>query len=160
MTEPTTGRPKHMADYGVPETVEGALPWSWAEERLQASRNYWISTADAGGMPHASPVWGVWLDGMFLFDTSGDSKKARNISTQPGIVVTTEHADEAVIVHGLAERVEDDAAVEAHLAAYEARYGSRPPGTRYLVRPRVAFGFIEREPEFSRTATRWVFTRA
>jgi pyridoxine/pyridoxamine 5'-phosphate oxidase len=146
-----------MGAYGIPVDLEGALPWSWAAERLDASRNFWISTADAAGIPHAAPVWGVWLDGAFLFDTGDTSKKARNVATQPRIVVTTERADETVILQGVAERVADDATIEPYLAAYEAKYGARPPGTRYLVRPSTAFGFIEEAKQFGRTATRWNF---
>jgi len=148
-----------MQEYGIPNTHEGLLPWSWAEERLAASRNYWLSTADAQGEPHAAPVWGVWLDGTFLFDTAPTSKKGRNLAARPRIVVTTERADEAVILHGLATRLPpgSDTEVEAHLAAYEAKYGARPPGTRYLVHPTIAFGFIEHADQFGRTATRWEF---
>src|SRR5690606_22437662 len=138
MSEPRAGRPRGMAGYGVPPGAEGLLAWSWAEERLVASRNYWVSTASAEGVPHAAPVWGVWLQDAFLFDTGAGSRKARNIAVQPRVTVTTERADEAVILHCVAERVADDASIEAHLAAYEAKYGSRPPGTRYLVRPTVA----------------------
>lgn len=144
-----------MAEYGVPASPEGLLLWSWAEERLAVSRNYWVSTASSQGVPHAAAVWGVWLDGAFLFDTGAGSRKARNIEAQPRVVVTTEHADEAVILHGMAEQITDDATIEAYLEAYETKYGARPPGTRYLVRPSVAFGFIEAEAQFSATATRW-----
>ncbi len=155
--DPIPGRPRRMTDYGVPSDVEGILPWSWAVERLAASRNYWLSTASAEGVPHAAPVWGVWLDGAFLLDTGASSRKARNIAAQPRVVVTTERADEAVILQGIATRIEDDSTVEAHLAAYEVKYGARPPGTRYLVGPEVAFGFVEHESQFSQTATRWDF---
>lgn len=155
--EPTPGRPRLMVAYGVPDTVEGALPWSWAVERLDASRNYWISTAGAAGVPHAAPVWGVWLDAAFLFDTAPTSKKGRNLAVRPRLVVTTERADEAVILHGVAERLDGDSTIEAYLAAYAAKYGARPPGTRYLVRPTVAFGFIEHDDQFASTATRWSF---
>ena len=149
-----------MAEYGVPETLEGLLPWSWGAERLTASRNYWISTTDERGHPPAAPVWGVWLDGALLFDTAATSRKARNLAGQPRVVVTTEQATEAVMLHGLAERVEDDGAIEAYLAAYETKYGSRPPGTRYLVRPVIAFGFIEDAARFGPSATRWEWPRA
>jgi hypothetical protein len=151
-----------MAEYGIGEDTDGLLPWSWAAERLAASRNYWISTADAGGTPHSAPVWGVWLDGALLFDTGPTTRKARNIQARPRIVVTTERADEAVILHGVASRLPpgSDAEVEAHLAAYEAKYGERPPGTRYLVRPTLAFGFIEDAEQFGPTATRWDFDQA
>jgi len=159
-SDPVRSRPRRMAEYGVPATLEGLLPWSWAAERLAGSRNYWVSTADARGIPHAAPVWGVWLDGAFLFDTAPGSRKARNVVAQPRVVVTTEQASEPVMLHGLAERVRDDGAIEAHLVAYEAKYGSRPPGTRYLVRPVVAFGFIEDASQFGTSATRWEWLRA
>lgn len=159
-SDPVPGRPRRMTEYGVPATLEGLLPWSWAAERLAGSRNYWVSTADARGVPHAAPVWGVWLDGTFLFDTGLDSRKARNLAGQPRVVVTTEQASEAVMLHGVAERVGEGGTIEAHLAAYEAKYGSRPPGTRFLVRPLVAFGFIEDAAHFGASATRWEWPQA
>jgi len=48
-------------------------------------------------------VWGLWLDGAFYFSTAARSQKARNLSANPACVVTTESADEAVIVEGVAE---------------------------------------------------------
>ena len=60
MTAPRAERPD-MQDYGVPRDLADVLPWSWAEERLLANRNYWVITASAAGRPAAMPVWGVWL---------------------------------------------------------------------------------------------------
>src|SRR5262245_3896748 len=57
---PLAGRPL-MEGYGVPEHEEGLLPWSRAEEKLAAAKNYWVSTVSDGGQPHAMPVWGAWL---------------------------------------------------------------------------------------------------
>lgn len=49
-----------------------------------------------------------------------------------------------------------DADAEPYLVLYEAKYGSRPPADDgWVVTPRTAFGFIEHEEQFSRTATRW-----
>src|SRR5215212_4868336 len=59
-TMPQVERPA-MADYGVPIDPAGALPWTWAQERLVRNKNYWVVTASANGRPHALPVWGVWL---------------------------------------------------------------------------------------------------
>jgi hypothetical protein len=36
---PKASRP-HMAGYGVPESLEGSLPWEWARERISKSHNY------------------------------------------------------------------------------------------------------------------------
>ena len=72
-----------MSDYGVPSDPEGALPWSWAEERLVANRNYWVVTASANARPSSMPVWGVWLPSTerFWFSCSPNARKARNIAT-------------------------------------------------------------------------------
>ena len=43
-----------MGDYGVPDEVDGALAWSWAQERLVRNKNYWVVTVSAGGR-FASP---------------------------------------------------------------------------------------------------------
>ena len=63
MSEPRSGRP-HMPGYGIlgPDGGTGLLPWSWAEERLRDSRNYWLATVRPDGRPHVMPVWAVWDD--------------------------------------------------------------------------------------------------
>ena len=56
------GRPHVPETYGLKASKE-YLPWSFAEERLTASKNYWICSARPDGRPHSIPVWGFWLDG-------------------------------------------------------------------------------------------------
>jgi hypothetical protein len=43
--EPVARRP-HMPGYGVLGAAEGSglLAWSWADERLRASHDYWLAT--------------------------------------------------------------------------------------------------------------------
>jgi hypothetical protein len=53
-------RPEFGPNYGISAEDEGMLPWSWADERLGAARNYWIVTAGTDREPSAAPVWGVW----------------------------------------------------------------------------------------------------
>ncbi len=146
-----------MPEYGIPEDLEGVLPWAWAVERLVLSHNYWVSTVDLDGGPHLVPVWGVWLPEGLYFDTAATSRKARNLAREPRVVFTTEMADEAVIVHGHARRLDADAFMASADLAYAAKYGDPPPGQRHLVQPTHAFGFIEQAGEFGRTATRWDF---
>jgi PPOX class probable F420-dependent enzyme len=129
------------------------LDWSWAEERLVASRNYWIVTADADGAPAAAPVWGVWADGAVYFGTSPRSQKGRNLERDPRVVVHLESGDEVVILHGEAEVAEVDDSI---LDAYETKYGYRPPGKRLLrLRPRRALAWLE--ADYPKTATRFDF---
>jgi hypothetical protein len=157
--EPKASRP-YMPGYGVPASEEGLLPWSWAEERLSRSHNYWLATARPDGRPHAAAVWGVWLEGAFFFSCATNSVKARNLASDPRCVVTTERADEAVIVEGLAEEITDADVLARFKKVYDKKYAWDMDVSRggiYLVRPAVAFGFIEAAAQFAKTATRWTF---
>jgi PPOX class probable F420-dependent enzyme len=129
------------------------LDWAWAEERLEASRNYWIVTAGADGAPAAAPVWGVWAGGAVYFGTAPGSRKGRNLARDPRVVVHLESGDEVVILHGEAEIVEVEASV---LDAYDAKYGYRPPSPRlYRLRPDRALAWLE--ADYPKTATRFDF---
>ena len=129
------------------------LPWSWAEERLQAARNYWIVTADADGGPRAVPVWGVCADGAVYFGTNPRSRKGRNLARDPRAVVHLESGDEVVILHGDVELAE----IEKSIAdAYEAKYRYRPPTTQlFRLQPRRALAWLE--SDYPTTATRFDF---
>src|SRR5260370_39457896 len=95
--KPRASRP-HMPGYGLPTAGTGLLPWSWAEQRLKRSHNYWITTVKPDGSPHTMVVWGLWIDGQFLFMTGRKSRQARNLAKNPHCVVATEHAHQAGIV--------------------------------------------------------------
>ena len=75
-----------MPGYGISESLDGVLPWSWAEERLRSSRNFWVSSTWPDGRPHAMPVWAVWLDGALYFSTASNSAKARNLLAKPQLL--------------------------------------------------------------------------
>src|SRR6202451_1547659 len=124
-TARSTGKPRssrpHMPGYGLPKDVKGLLPWSWAEQRLKQSHNYWITTVKPEGAPHTMVVWGLWQDGRFLFSTGSKSRKARNLAQNDKCVVCTEDANEAVIVEGTAE-IADVAARRRFLPVCERKY--------------------------------------
>jgi len=156
-SEPKASRP-HMPDYGIATTRRGMLPWSWARERLVVSHNYWVSTTRPDGRPHASAVWGVWLDDGFYFSCSPGARKARNLAANSNCVITTERADEAVIVEGVAEAAKGVRALKAFKKAYDAKYAWDMQTEGILVvRPTVAFAFMEAADKFGITATRWTF---
>jgi hypothetical protein len=160
--EPTASRPS-MPDYGISpaDAGGGLLPWSWAVQRLERSHNYWVATSRPDGSPHLAAVWGIWIDGAFHFSTGRRSRKARNLAADPRCVVTPEHAAESVVLEGVAGRVTDHAELSRLLALYRHKYGSGFPDPSQnpvlAVHPRVVFGIIEHDPEFSDNATRWVF---
>jgi len=152
-----------MPGYGIPpaDAGGGLLPWSWAVQRLERAHNYWVGTTTPGGAPHLAAVWGVWDAGRFYFSTGGGSRKARNLAADDRCVITPEHAGEAVIVEGVARRVVDRGRLKALQAEYTGKYGSGFPDPDanpvFLVQPRVVFGIIEQDPDFSGRATRWTF---
>jgi pyridoxine/pyridoxamine 5'-phosphate oxidase len=152
-----------MPGYGIsPAGAEDdLLPWSWAVQRLEQARNYWVATSGPDGSPHLAAVWGVWVDDAFHFSTGGRSRKARNLATDPRCVVSSEQAEEAVVLEGVAEPVTGQGDLARVQSAYRRKYGSEVPDPGenpvFAVRPRRVFGLIAHEPEFSSKATRWVF---
>jgi Pyridoxamine 5'-phosphate oxidase len=106
MDEPRASRP-WMPGYGTLPEHEGTglLPWSWALEQLKTSHNYWLVTADARGGPHLMPVWAVWDGGIMWFSSSRGSRKVRNLRADPRCVLSTEDANNPMIMRGTAELV-------------------------------------------------------
>src|SRR5688500_267553 len=159
--QPSARRPD-MPGYGMAAVEAGAglLPWSWAEERLSVSHNYWLATTRPDGRPHVMPLWGVWLDGAFCFSTGATSRKARNLAADPRCTITTERADEAVIVEGEAAPLAEMEVRRRFVRGYKEKYGWEMDGAGegiYTLRPRVAFAFIEAADQFGLTPTRWSF---
>ena len=165
MTGPRRSRPRLPKGYGVPESDDGMVPWSWAVEQLQAARNYWFCTTRPDGRPHAVPAWAVWVDGALYFDGSPETRRARNLAQRPALTVHLESGDQVVILEGEAgEAGRPDPALAARLVAafvqkYGASHGYRPSpdqwdeGGLWVMRPRVAFGWTE----FPKALTRWRF---
>lgn len=151
-------------DYGFPEGKKGLLPWTWAEQRLKKSHNYWVTTVKPDGSPHTMVVWGLWQDGRFLFSTGSKSRKTRNLEANPKCIVCTEHAQEAIIVEGTAE-IADVTARRKFLGPYERKYkfdmssmkgdilGMKEPV--FAIRPQVVFALWEKY--FQGKSTRWKF---
>lgn len=160
---PKSSRP-HAAGYGFPKGKKGLLSWSWAEQRLKKSHNYWITTVKPDDSPHTMVVWGLWQDGRFLFSTGSQSRKARNLAKNPRCIVCTEDAHEAVIVEGVAE-IADVEARRKLIPIYQRKYDWDLSSTRddmlsmkepvFAVRPKVVFALWEKY--FQTKSTRWQF---
>ena len=162
---PSASRP-YMPGYGILPAGEGSglLPWSWAEERLVSSRNYWVVTVWPDGRPHAMPVWGMWQDVAFWFSSSFGSRKAQNLGSNPRCVVTTEDARNPVVVEGDAELLTDPKDLVTLLALENAKYETDykidmlDPALNscFRVHPRWAFGI--QDGDFTGSPTRWDFS--
>jgi general stress protein 26 len=89
---------------------------------LAAARNYWVCTTRPDRRPHAKPVWGIWLEGDFLFSTHPETVTARNLTANPALVVHLESGEQVMIVEGTAKRLDDRALLARFGEAYEAKY--------------------------------------
>ena len=165
MKEPRAGRP-HWPDAlkTASDTTAGLKPWSWALERLEKSHNYWISTTRPGGNPHLMLIWGIWWQDAFWFSTGPSTRKAKNLAANPHCVIGTEKADEAIILEGTAEEIEDRSLWKQVAQIYNKKYGSdveplllSSGGNIYRVEPVVAFGQDEHAENFVDAVTRWQF---
>ena len=165
VAEPVAERPE-MSEYGVDTPAWRPLPWSWAAERLERSRNLWLVTVSGTGRPHALPVWGVWDDAVpaFAWSCAPGSRKAANIAANAQVCVMADGTAECVSVEGRATRVTDEAMVDAWIERYLGKYGGEGVTAEFLrasalfeLLPERAFGIIEREEEFRTRSTRWRF---
>jgi len=170
MTTPRSERPD-MAGYGVTENPEGMLPWSWAEERLNGSRNFWLVTVNGSGRPHSMPVWGVWMPERQRWGGgfAGSARKVRNMRSNDQVVVTNDDSVNVVSIEGQAVPVAGDDAeplIRAWVDKYQAELGDDLDATRefmhqssmWEVVPERAFGLIESPAQFSTAATRWTWS--
>jgi general stress protein 26 len=164
MDTPQASRP-HMPGYGTlgPTEGSGLLPWSWAEERLTSSRNYWVVSLWPDGRPHAMPVWGIWDDGSFWFTSSRQSRKARNVAGDPRCVVTTEDTQDPIVVEGTAEIVTAAEALAGLIELVNVKYSTNysvemlDPAVSATIRVQPRWAFSLKQEDFSGSPTRWIF---
>ncbi len=157
-----------MSDYGVQASTWSPLPWSWAQERLVANRNYWVVTVSGSGRPHSLPVWGVWDPGedRFVFSCAPSSRKARNLAANPRAVVAVDDTVEVVSAEGTAVELDDVDRREVWVERYLEKYRPISPDldgdfvrSHHMVEftPDRVLAVIERDEEFSTRPTRWSF---
>ena len=151
-----------MPDYGVqgPDEGTGLLPWSWAEQRLTDSHDYWLTSLWPDGRPHTMPVWGAW-DGEALWFSSGRrSRKARNLAADPRCTVTTDDPKDPVVVEGRADLPSDRSTIARVAEVMTAKYGNISAeflAQHALIRVRPTWAFGITHDDFSGSPTRWTF---
>ncbi|CAN5747585.1 hypothetical protein BH24ACT15_BH24ACT15_25560 [soil metagenome] len=154
-----------MPDYGILPADEGTglINWSWAEEQMRASRNFWVATRWPDGRPHVVPVWAVW-DGDALWFSGGlHSRKVRNVVADPRCSLSTEDAANPVVVEGVASEIDDVEAKQSFLDLTNAKYDTSyelsflDPATTAVLRVMPTWAFAMREHDFSGSPTRWQF---
>ena len=154
-----------MPGYGTLPATEGSglLPWSWAEESLIRSHDFWLATVTPLGAPHLMPVWAVWLSGRLWFSSANGSRKARNLSTDARCTVSTDNPLEPVVVRGRAERItgadERRAMLAAENAKYHTDYGLEmvDPALNSVFALRPEWVFALDSSDFAGSPTRYTF---
>jgi hypothetical protein len=154
-----------MPGYGLRPANEGTglLPWSWAQERLESSRNYWIVSTWPDGRPHAMPVWGMWHEDEFWFSCSKLSRKSKNLTTNPRCVVATEDANNPVVVEGTARLITSRQQLALMLTLENTKYSTNygiemlDPAVNASFRIRPAWAFGLQAGDFTGSPTRWDF---
>ncbi|NJK80586.1 MAG: pyridoxamine 5'-phosphate oxidase [Chloroflexaceae bacterium] len=150
----------HIPGYGIPEGSEGMVTWEWVMEQVTAQRNYWICTVTPDNRPHATPVWGIWLDADFYHGGAAHTRRARNLATNPHMVMHLESGDTVVIIEGTAEYLTEttvDPQLAARLDAEYVKKYAMPHGLPvWRLRPTKAFAWHD----YPTSVTRWVFTTA
>lgn len=123
---PTTQADRRSATETRPLLPDEGPPASWAaaRERLEAYemyRTYWLTTLHEDGRPHAMPILGLWLDGVFYFITSEQSRKGENLTRDGRCVLTVSITSLPALdisAEGAAARVTDEATLRRVVDGY------------------------------------------
>ncbi len=166
MQEPKAERP-HMPAYGILPATQGTglMAWSWAVDRLTRSHDYWLATVWPDGRPHVMPVWGVWAEDALWFSSAKDSRKVRNLGSNPKAVMTTDNPLEPVVVEGVVQLVAEHQKIAQFAewvdSKYQTNYGVAffDSAANGCFRLSPSWVFALREDDFTGSPTRWSFTR-
>ena len=169
--EPMSTEPTTTLDQRYGESDATATAWRDAEDALTSAELFWLTTVRADGRPHCTPLLAVWRQGALHICTGPDEQKARNIATNPQVLVITGrnelHGGTDIVVEGTAARVVDHHRLRDLAAAWEDKYGpewhfdvgdgsfiqGENPGLVFRVEPTTAYGF-GKSPY---SQTRWQF---
>jgi general stress protein 26 len=99
-----------------------ARPWADVVAAMEAAEIFWLSTTRRDGRPHVTPLPAMWRDGALHFCTGPEEQKARNLAAEPRCILTTGTdrylSGLDIVVEGTAERVTDEATLEALAAMW------------------------------------------
>ncbi|HEX6872823.1 MAG TPA: pyridoxamine 5'-phosphate oxidase family protein [Micromonosporaceae bacterium] len=154
-----------------------ALRWSRVRDQLAAGSKgpgttFFLSTVRPDGRPHSAGVGAVWLDGDLYFTAGAQTRKARNLASNPACTISVKLDGIDVVFEGEARRLTDaptlhrvaqvyqdsgwpaEVSQDAFTASYSAPSAGPPPWQVYRFTVETAFGVASAEPP---GATRWRF---
>ncbi len=98
-----------------------------------------MATVDKSGMPHVIPMWYVIVDGDIYVETTGTTKKVRNVESNGKVSLVVDAGEflydyRGVMMQGKMELVNDKALFKRFREAYAQRYfgSDEHPGYRFL----------------------------
>ena len=163
---PTTQADRRTASETRPLLPDKGEPTAWeaARERLETAemyRTYWLTSLHGDGRPHAMPILGLWLEGVFYFLTGEGTRKGANLARDGRCVVTvsiTSLPSLDISAEGVATKVTDEATLRRVVDAYgeqlhwpltlgesrvdgpNAPTAGPPPYAVWAFRPETVFG--------------------
>lgn len=99
----------------IVKTLEAGTP---PEPDAHNARTTWLTTINADGSPHVTPVGALWLDDTFWFQTGSGTKKARNVARDPRCSVAISILGADVVVDGEARSVTDTVVLQRAASAW------------------------------------------
>jgi hypothetical protein len=145
----------------VPNIPRLYITWTHAREKLVREKVYWVSTASLRSLPHSAPVWGIWKENRFYFETDPYSVKARNLSKNPEIVVHLQDGMDTVIIEGEARRERTGRVLNGLRKDYARKYQYTPDWSSardqivFRVEPRIVHAW--KAPRMHRNLVKFVF---
>jgi len=161
VNNPTVSRPQIPTEYGIPKHSKGLLPWSHVTHQMTQAMHYWICTVGPDNRPHTTPVDGLWLDDKLYFGGSPQTRRNRDLASNPAVSIHLNSSTDVVILHGDAHLHTPDHELAVRLAkASIQKYGYAPKPEEYegsgvhVFCPLVVFAW----KQFPKDATRWQFS--
>jgi len=173
MADRTPFETKNLDIYG-----NAPLLWSRPHDLFEAGiffgRPAFLGTTRPDGRPHAAGIATLWLDGDIFFTSGPETRKSRNLATNPVCTISASLATIDIVLQGEAVRVTDGSTLErlaarcreggwpvqveddAFTGQYSAPSAGPPPWHLYRFTFHTAIGNATAEPH---GATRWRFER-
>ena len=158
---PRRVRPKFPEEWHVPNDPKKWITWDHANGKLAGETVYWVSTASRLGQPHAAPVWGIWKENRFYFETDPKSVKGRNLLSNQSLVVHVQDGNDTVILEGIARKERSPEKLNELKKDYARKYQYTPDWSNeraqivFRVEPRIAHAW--KAPRMHRSLVKFIF---
>ena len=136
------------------------ITWAHANNKL-AREKVWISTASRLGRPHAAPIWGIWKENRFYFETPPNSVKGRNLSSNQSLVVHVQDGNDTVILEGTTRREKRTETLNQLRNDYLRKYQYTPDWSNeqeqivFMVEPKIIHAW--KAPRMHRSLVKFIF---